>query len=538
MVLLLLLILITLLLQHYTLTFAGNAGETQTFSVTPTADTKLEADETLAVSMNNLAGTSLAVDITDGAAVTIENDDAANAVLSVTINGDETGPVNIIYTLTLSNTNNTGSTITFNLDDLQTGTATSGNDYTTVPADAQINVLNGEISGNYEISVINDTEVESLETVIVEISNSSNSAVLISTNSAIAEITDNDNHAVYTVEPARNVDSYENSDVLATVSDADGNVVSAVVTSGNLPAGTAINAATGEITVNNESLLVDGTYSFEVTTTDAEGGITTQTVTITFGSDTEAVYTVEPARNVDSYENSDVLATVSDADGNVVSAVVTSGNLPAGTAINAATGEITVNNESALVDGTYSFEVTTTDAEGGITTQTVTITFGADTEAVYTVEPARNVDSYENNDVLATVSDADGNVVSAVVTSGNLPAGTAINAATGEITVNNESLLVDGTYSFEVTTTDAEGGITTQTVTITFGGDTESVYTVEPARKCGKQLRKQRCCGNVSDAVMWIMRGILGNLPLAAIMLHGEITVIRSLLVAELTASK
>ncbi len=269
--------------------------------------------------------------------------------------------------------------------------------------------------------------------------------------------------------------------MLATVSDANGNVVSAVVTSGNLPAGTAINAATGEITVNNESLLVAGTYSFEVTTTDAEGGITTQTVTITFGGDTEAVYTVEPARNVDSYENNDVLATVSDADGNVVNAVVTSGNLPAGTAINAATGEITVNNESLLVDGTYSFEVTTTDAEGGITTQTVTITFGADTEAVYTVEPARNVDSYENSDVLATVSDADGNVVSAVVTSGNLPAGTAINAATGEITVNNESLLVDGTYSFEVTTTDAEGGITTQTVTITFGEDTEAVYTVEPA---------------------------------------------------------
>ncbi len=102
--------------------------------------------------------------------------------------------------------------------------------------------------------------------------------------------------------------------------------------------------------------------------------------------------------NVDSYENSDVLATVSDDDGNVVSAVVTSGNLPAGTAINAATGEITVNNESLLVDGTYSFEVTTTDAEGGITTQTVTITFGADTEAVYTVEPAGNVDSYKNND--------------------------------------------------------------------------------------------------------------------------------------------
>ncbi len=61
---------------NYTLTFAGNAGETQTFSVTPTADSKLEADETISVSLGNLDNTTLAVDITDGATVTIENDDA------------------------------------------------------------------------------------------------------------------------------------------------------------------------------------------------------------------------------------------------------------------------------------------------------------------------------------------------------------------------------------------------------------------------------------------------------------------------------
>ena len=44
-----------------TLTFVGTAGEMQTFTVTPTIDTKVEVDETLTISQSNLAATSLAV---------------------------------------------------------------------------------------------------------------------------------------------------------------------------------------------------------------------------------------------------------------------------------------------------------------------------------------------------------------------------------------------------------------------------------------------------------------------------------------------
>jgi len=43
-----------------------------------------------------------------------------------------------------------------------------------------------------------------------------------------------------------------------------------------------MDAVTGEITVSNPALLVANTYTFDVTTTDATGGVTTQTVTIEF----------------------------------------------------------------------------------------------------------------------------------------------------------------------------------------------------------------------------------------------------------------
>ncbi|NDV15589.1 T9SS type B sorting domain-containing protein [Muricauda sp. TY007] len=62
-----------------TLTFAGNAGEVQTFDVIPTADALIEGDETLEVSMSGLGGTAFTIDISDTATVTINNDDSCAA---------------------------------------------------------------------------------------------------------------------------------------------------------------------------------------------------------------------------------------------------------------------------------------------------------------------------------------------------------------------------------------------------------------------------------------------------------------------------
>ncbi|NVK52153.1 MAG: cadherin-like domain-containing protein, partial [Flavobacteriaceae bacterium] len=116
----------------HTLTFTGTAGETQTFTINPTADTKVEPNETLTVSMSNLNGTSLGVDISDGATVTINNDDTnspPNAVddsvatdvdlafgeddgaraITADILGNDTDP-DIVDALTVIAINTTGTT--------------------------------------------------------------------------------------------------------------------------------------------------------------------------------------------------------------------------------------------------------------------------------------------------------------------------------------------------------------------------------------------------------------------------------------------
>jgi gliding motility-associated-like protein len=334
------------------------------------------------------------------------------------------------------------------------------------------------------------------------------------TTHSISIIITDDNEAVYTISAARNLDSYATSNILATVTDTDGNIVNAVIASGSLPTGTSLNATTGAITVSNISLLVPGTTSLNITTTDEDGGETTQAVSIVIINDNEAIYSLSPAKNVDSYTNADVLAMVTDTDGAIVSALVTSGSLPSGTALNAATGTVTITDASLLVSGTTSLDLIITDEDGGETTRTISITFTTDNEAVYTVNPPQTADSYANADVLATVTDADGNIINAVVANGTLPAGITLNSTTGDITVTDASVLIAGTSNIAVAVTDEDGGVTTQMVSIVIAGDIEAKYTIAPSKSTDSYANGE-VIGSVADTDGNISNAVLtnGNLP-------------------------
>ncbi|NQZ43772.1 MAG: gliding motility-associated C-terminal domain-containing protein [Flavobacteriaceae bacterium] len=60
------------------LNFDGDAGEMQTFTVTPTADEVIEADESLSIIMADLLP-AVAIDISDTATITLQNDDSCAA---------------------------------------------------------------------------------------------------------------------------------------------------------------------------------------------------------------------------------------------------------------------------------------------------------------------------------------------------------------------------------------------------------------------------------------------------------------------------
>jgi len=271
--------------------------------------------------------------------------------------------------------------------------------------------------------------------------------------------------------PNNNQDAYINGETVAHINDPESVMVSVALVSGSIPAGMQLNTSTGEITVVNQSAIAVGTYSFTMSITDTGGAVHQYFIAITVLADHNAVYNIATPLHVSTYTNGMVLATVSDTDGAITSATLTSGTLPAGTSLNSVTGTITVSNAAALVAGTYSsIQIQTVDAAGGISSQYISLTFLADTdiEAVYNMEPPKSVALYINSEVIGTPYDADGAIVAASVSSGSLPAGVALNATTGVLTVSNHTLLVAGSYTFGVSTEDSTGGTTTQNVTITF----------------------------------------------------------------------
>ena len=101
-------------------------------------DALLEGTETIDATISNPSNAAVSIG-TASATANITDNDTATADLSVTTQGDETGPVDIVYTVTLSKTNNTGVAITFDIDNLLTGTATSGSDYTAITSASAMN---------------------------------------------------------------------------------------------------------------------------------------------------------------------------------------------------------------------------------------------------------------------------------------------------------------------------------------------------------------------------------------------------------------
>lgn len=88
-----------------TLTFNGQAGDVQTFTVLPTADLIPEGDQNILVSLLNLSNTTHGIDISDTASVTFEEDDS-EVSLTIVKTVDDPSPnigSTIVFTLQVNN---------------------------------------------------------------------------------------------------------------------------------------------------------------------------------------------------------------------------------------------------------------------------------------------------------------------------------------------------------------------------------------------------------------------------------------------------
>jgi outer membrane protein OmpA-like peptidoglycan-associated protein len=221
------------------------------------------------------------------------------------------------------------------------------------------------------------------------------------------------------------------------------------ITAGELPAGISLDPSTGAITGTPTD---EGSYSFEVTATNASGSISQ----VFSGSTADSTpvwsdITIADFALAVSYSNG-----VAASSSRSITYSITAGALPAGISLDPSTGALTGTPTAA---GAYSFEVTAT-ASGTSPELSVSNTFSGDVEDTTPFWFDSTLgDIYAGIAYSDSLTGSSSIAVTYAVTAGALPVGLSLDPSTGAITGTVDA---PGAYSFEITVT-SDGGSASRT---------------------------------------------------------------------------
>ncbi|MFB2806433.1 Calx-beta domain-containing protein, partial [Microcystis sp. BLCC-F209] len=284
-----------------TVTFAANSS-TATVTVDPTADTTVESDETVTLTL--AAGTGYKVGTTTPVTGTIKNDDVTLPSITLAVSPSsvtEDGTTNLVYTFTRSGVTTNALTVNYTLG----GTATLNTDYTRTGTTNTVTFAAGSSTATVAVDPTADTTVESNETVILTLA--AGTGYTVGTTTAVTGTITNDDVTL--------------PSITLTVSPSPSSVTEDGTT--NLTyIFTRTGSTTNPLTVN---YTVGGTATLN---TDYTRTGTTNTVTFAAGSSTAKV-TIDPTADTTVESNETVILTLATGTGYTVGTT------------NAATGTIT-----------------------------------------------------------------------------------------------------------------------------------------------------------------------------------------------------
>ena len=467
------------------MSFTGNAGESQTVSIPLGSDTKLEADETLTLSLGSVSRSGIT--ISDTGTVTVQNDDsAAVTIADVNVAENVVGGTATV-TLSLGNAVQGGFAVDVSTSD---GTATvAGSDYTAISGQTVSFAGTAGETETVTVTLNNDAIAEGDEALTLGMSNlaSTSLSVTISdtgtltindddgTTVTIADVSvaENSGPAVITLTSDKAVAGgftvdVSTSDGSATTADGDYTALSSQTVTF---AGTAGESQTVNITLGADSKLEnDETFSVSMSNSNKSALTTiTDTATVTITNDDSATVTIADQTTAENSGSSVVTLSVDNA--------VQGGFW---VTVQRADGTATVA-DSDYTAGTDNVSFTGTAGE----TQTISIPLGSDTKLEADETLTLSLGSVSRLGI--TISDTGTVTVqnddSAAVTIADVSVAENVAGGTATVTLSLDNA-VQGGFAVDVSTSDGTAtvagsdytAISGQTVSFAgTAGETETV---------------------------------------------------------------
>ncbi|GCA80091.1 Calx-beta domain-containing protein [Microcystis aeruginosa] len=265
-----------------TVTFVAGSS-TATVTIDPTADTIVESDETVILTL--ASGTGYTVGTTTAVTGTITNDDFPSITLAVSPSSvTEDGTTNLVYTFTRTGSTTSALTANYTVG----GTATNGTDYTSIPT--SVTFAAGSSTATVTVDPTADTTVESDETVILTLA--SGTGYTVGTTTAVTGTITNDDFPSITLAVSPS----------SVTEDGTTNLVYTFTRTGS-----TTSALTANYTVGGTATL----------NTDYTRTGTTNTVTFAAGSSTATV-TVDPTADTTVESDETVILTLASGTGYTV----------------------------------------------------------------------------------------------------------------------------------------------------------------------------------------------------------------------------
>ncbi|MDB9491443.1 Calx-beta domain-containing protein, partial [Dolichospermum circinale CS-534/05] len=313
-----------------TITFAAGAS-TATLTIDPTADTTVETDETVVLTLATAPGYT--IDTPAAVTGTITNDDssalpvisvaATDASAAETATGITANPGEFTLTRVGGNINQ-AVTVNYTL----TGTATNGADYTSLPT--SVTFAAGSSTAIVTLTPTNDTIFEATETAILTLATGTGYTVSTTNTAATVNITDND------LQPTINLSANK------TIVEGNTNPQNVIYTV------TLSNASTQTITVQyataNGTAIAGSDYTSTTGTLTFNPGVTSQVINIPILNDSlneaNETFTLNLASPINATLGTAKTATTTITD--TLSASVTT-TLPSGVENLTLTGTAAIN---------------------------------------------------------------------------------------------------------------------------------------------------------------------------------------------------